>query len=90
MAFAPPTSSLLNTLQDSLKRLTNELSLFHAMSVLDKSDGNPATLKAWLVDLEKHVDQRDGFRKPKRTLAYLRTFGPIADFIKDRLPLQET
>lgn len=85
MSSAPPTSRLLNTPQDSLARL---VSLSHVLSVVDKYDGNPATLKLGLL-CEKHVGQRGRDLKAKKTLAYLRTSGPMEDFIKEQNSLQE-
>lgn len=60
MASVASTSGLLNTPppQDTLERLMEELSLSYVMSVVEEYNGNPpATLKAWLVALEKHVVQ---------------------------------
>lgn len=53
------------------------------MSVVDKYDGNHATLTAWLVVLEKHVDHRVGDLKAKKSLAYLHISGPLQKSWKD-------
>lgn len=57
-----------DTLKDTQTQLLNMLTLLHMVSVVEKYDSKPTSLKSWLINLNKQTEQQARDVKAKKIL----------------------